>query len=64
MDLCLVMVFLVHIGLIAFVKWVKNNIGVYDTRACRDMRASLGLFAYKSNVEEKRQALKRSNSKF
>jgi len=64
MDLCLVMVFLVHIGLLAFAKWAKKNLWVYDTRNCRDVRASLGLFAYKSDVEEKKQTLKRSNSKF
>lgn len=64
MDLCLVMVFLAHMGLLAFAKWAKKNLWVYDTINCRDVRASLGLFAYKSDVEEKRQELKRSNSKF
>ena len=64
MELSLIMIFLIHIGLLVFAKWAEKNIGVYDTRFCRDTRASLGLFAYRSKVEEKRKRLNRPDSRF
>lgn len=36
----------------------------YDTMFCRNVRASLGMFAYKSDVEETRKWLNSSQSKF
>lgn len=64
MFLCVIIFFQISIGLILLAKWAEKNIGVYDTRFCRDVRASLGLFAYKSDVEEKRKRLDRFDSKF
>lgn len=36
----------------------------YDTMFCRDVRATLGMFAYASDVEDTRKKLNRRNSKF
>ena len=66
MDLILavIIVFLIHIGLLFFIKWCEKNIGVYDTMFCRDVRANLGMFAYRSAVEGKRKNLSNPKSKF
>lgn len=62
--LCIVIFFLISIGLIVFAKWAEKNFSGYDTMFCRDVRASLGMFAYKSDIEEKRKRLNRQDSKF
>jgi hypothetical protein len=36
----------------------------YDTTFCRDVRAQLGMFAYKSKVEATRERLSCPNSRF
>lgn len=66
MELILFMIYflLVNIGLLCLIDWTEKHIGVYDTMFCRDVRASLGMFAYKSDVEEFRKKLNRPNSKF
>jgi len=66
MDLisCVIIVLLIHIGLLAFVKWAEKHIGVYDTIFCRDVRANLGMFVYKSDVERMRKELNNPKSKF
>jgi hypothetical protein len=50
----------VNIGLIAFARWMENRFK-YETRFCKDVRAQLGMFAYKSTLEEKREKLTRQN---
>ena len=57
-------IFQISIGLIVFAKRVEKNFSRYDTIFCRDVRASLGMFAYKSELEEKRKRLDRQNSRF
>lgn len=55
---------LVNIGMLAYINWTEKHIFVYDTIFCRDVRASLGMFAYKSDVEEMRKKLDNPKSKF
>lgn len=55
---------LINLGLIQFLKYVDARFCRYDTQFCRDVRASLGMFAYKSNVEDTRKMLNSSRSKF
>lgn len=66
MELILFMIYwlLVNIGLLYYCKWTDNNVGVYDTMFCRDVRAQLGMFTYVSDLEETRERLNRPNSKF
>ena len=55
---------LVNFGLIQFLHYVDARYCRYDTMFCRNVRTSLGMFAYKSDVEEKRKWLNSSQSKF
>lgn len=55
---------LVNLELIQFVHYVDARYCRYDTMFCRDVRASLGMFAYKSDVEATRKWLNSSQSKF
>ena len=55
---------LVNFGLIQFLHYVDARYCRYDTMCCRNVRASLGMFAYKSDVEETRKWLNSSKSKF
>lgn len=55
---------LVNLGLIQFLHYVDARYCRYDTMFCRNVRASLGMFAYKSNLEETRKRLNSSQSKF
>lgn len=55
---------LVNLGLIQFLHYVDARYCRYDTMFCRNVRASLGMFAYKSDVEETRKWLNSSQSKF
>lgn len=55
---------LVNFGLIQFLYYVDARYCRYDTMFCRNVRASLGMFAYKSNLEETRKWLNSSQSKF
>lgn len=66
MELILFMIYwlLVNIGLLRFIKWTENNIGVYDTMFCRDVRAQLGMITYASDLEETRKRLNHPKSKF
>ena len=45
-------------------KEAEKEMCSYETAFCRDVRASLGMFAYPSKLEETRQKLNRANSKF
>ena len=55
---------LVNLGLLQFIRYVDVRFCRYDTRFCRDVRASLGMFAYKSEVEATRKWLNSSHSRF
>ena len=55
---------LINWGFVEFLYYVDERFCRYDTRFCRDVRASLGMFAYKSEVEETRKWLNFSQSKF
>ena len=62
--LCVIIFFLINIGMLALIKWTKKHVGAYDTIFCRDVRASFGMFAYKSDLEETRKKLNHLDSKF
>ena len=62
--LVLIIWFLINWGLIDFIYYVDALYFRYDTMFCRDVRASLGMFAYKGDVEETRKWLNFSQSKF
>lgn len=62
--LCVIIVLLILICPLAFAKWAEKHISVYDTMFCRDLRASLGMFAYKSDVDRIRKKLNNPKSKF
>lgn len=66
LDLILFLVvwILINIGLIYIAKEAEKEMCSYETAFCRDVRASLGMFAYLSKLEETRQKLNRANSKF
>ena len=66
LDLILFLVvwILINIGLIYIAKEAEKEMCSYETAFCRDVRASLGMFAYPSKLEETRQKLNRANSKF
>ena len=42
----------------------EDHNSTYETAFCRDVRAELGMFAYPSDVEKKRQKLNNKKSKF
>lgn len=50
--------------LLYFIDYVDEHCCTYDTMFCRDVRATLGMFAYKSDVEKTRKWLNSSQSKF
>ena len=52
---------LVNLGLLQFAKWSTYK---YDPAFCRDACDNLGMFAYKSDIEEARKKLNCSRSKF
>ena len=52
------------IFLIQLAKKVEKQNSTYETAFCRDVRANLGMFAYPSELEAKRENLNRKNSKF
>ena len=52
-----------QISLIYAIKKAQNRLK-YSTASCRDVRASLGMFEYRTNVEAKRHSLNDPNSKF
>ncbi len=54
----------INMGLLAYVKWIEKHMFVYDKMFCRDVRVSLGLSAYASDIEDIRKKLNRPNSKF
>ena len=66
MELILFLIYwvLVNIGLLYYIRYVDTNYGTYETLFCRDVRASLGMFAYRSDLEETREYLNSSKSKF
>ena len=45
-------------------KKVEKQHCSYETVFCRDIRAELGMFAYPSELEEKREKLNSKSSKF
>lgn len=55
---------IINVGLICFAKHLERTYCTYETMFCRDVRAQMGLFSYRSKVEEKREQLNRPNSKF
>ena len=62
--LVLIIWFFINWRLIQFAYYVDARYCKYDTMFCRDVRASLGMFAYKSDVEATRKWLNFSQSKF
>lgn len=62
--LCVIIVLMIHIGLIAFAKWAEKHFCAYDPIFCQDVRANLGMFVYKSDVERMRKKLNNPKSKF
>lgn len=66
MDLILFVIvwILINIGLIYIAKEAEKEMSSYEIAFCRDVRASLGMFAYPSKLEKTRQKLNRANSKF
>lgn len=64
MILLVIIFVLVNIHLIWLYKVVEKRMCTYDTMFCRDVRAQLGMFAYKSKVEETRDGLSRADSNF
>lgn len=59
---------LVFVSVNVFFLWMirktENQYSPYETAFCRDVRAGLGMFAYPSKVEVKRENLNRKNAKF
>ncbi len=66
MDIILAVIIfvLVSLFLLQLAKKVEKKNCTYETVFCRDVRAELGMFAYPSQVEEKREQLNRKESKF
>lgn len=62
MWFAVIIYFLISICLILYAN--KASFKNYTPVFCRDIRAQLGMFAYKSDVEEKRAKLNRPDSKF
>ena len=62
--LFLIIYILVSIGLIWACKMVEARMCYYDTRFCRDVRAQLGMFAYRSKLEASRKYLNNDKTKF
>lgn len=65
MDIVLLVIIYVAINIffLRLCKIYKEKM-IYDTIFCKDIRANLGMFAYKLELEEKRQKLNKKNSKF
>lgn len=55
---------LVNTGLLVYTKWVEKHLFKYDAMFCRDVRVSIGMFEYASDIEDARKKLNRPNSKF
>lgn len=66
MDIILAVIIfaLVSLFLLQLAKKVEKDNCTYETAFCRDVRAELGMFAYPSEVDAKREKLNRKNSKF
>lgn len=66
MDIILAVIVFAGISLflIQLAKKVEKQNSTYETCFCRDVRANLGMFAYPSQVESKREKLNRKDSKF
>lgn len=54
----------ISIFLIQLAKKVEKQNSTYETAFCSDVRANLGMFAYPSQVESKREKLNGKKSKF
>ena len=62
--LCIIIYALISLGFMLFAKSVVRRVHSYDTTFCRDVRANLGMIAYKSTVEESRARINSKKSKF
>ena len=56
-------IILTHVFLLWFIHRVQQHLK-YSTACCKDVRASLGMWAYPSNVDAKRAYLNNPNCKF
>ena len=56
-------IILSHVFLLWFIKKTQNGLK-YSTACCRDVRASMGMWVYPSQVEYARQRINRPDSKF
>ena len=52
-----------HIFLLWLIKRVQNGLK-YSTACCNDVRASLGMWSYPSQIEAKRQYFNRPDCRF
>ena len=55
---------IISVGLIQYAKYIERNMFKYDTTFCRDVRASLGMITYASDIEKTRAKLNSKKSKF
>lgn len=62
-ELVILFYILSQISLFHLIRKAQDNLK-YSTIFCRDVRASLGMFEYRTNVEAKRHSLNAPNSKF
>ena len=66
MTVLLILIFTaVSLGLLAYISAIEQRFTKYDTRYIKGAaRGYLGMFEYRSILEEKRLKLNRENSKF
>ena len=57
-------VILINLVFLSFINRVEKHLNRYETMFCRDVRAELGMFAYPSEIEKRREKLNRKKSKF
>lgn len=64
LSLAIIAVVLINIGILTLIKKVERKNSTYETMFCRDVRAQLGMFVCKSDVEYMRKRVNRRKSKF